>query len=80
MDIKALAKKHAIRRDVASPDFFEGALMGNGGLGLAVCTRPDAVALHLGRNSIWDIRIAEDHKAVVRVPLAAGECVRLQKG
>ena len=62
MDIQSLAKKHSIRRDVASPDFFEGAVMGNGDLGLVVCTRPDAVALHLGHNSIWDVRIAEDHK------------------
>ena len=65
MDILSLAKKHSITRDVASPDFFEGAVMGNGGLGLVVCTRPDALVLHLGHNSIWDIRLAEDHKGKV---------------
>lgn len=65
MNIQAIAKKHSILRDVASPDFFEGAVMGNGDLGLVVCTRPDAVVLHLGHNSIWDIRIAEDHKETV---------------
>ena len=62
MDIQAIAKKHSITRSVASPDFFEGALMGNGDLGVAACTRPDALVLHLGHNSIWDIRIAEDHR------------------
>ncbi|MBO4299027.1 MAG: hypothetical protein J5998_09520, partial [Clostridia bacterium] len=60
-DIVLIAAEHAIRRDVASPDFFEGALMGNGGLGVVVCTRPDAIVLHLGHNDIWDIRIEEGH-------------------
>ncbi len=36
--------------------------MGNGALGLVVCTRPDAVVLHFGHNSIWDIRIEEGHR------------------
>ncbi|WP_288267422.1 hypothetical protein [uncultured Methanobrevibacter sp.] len=54
-DTIKLAKKHSIRRDVASPDFFEGAIMGNGDLGLIVCTRPDALLMHLGHNNIWDI-------------------------
>lgn len=64
-DILSIAKSHSIHRDIASPDFFEGALMGNGDLGVVVCTRPDGIVLHLGHNSIWDIRIAEDHKDVV---------------
>ncbi|MBR6934844.1 MAG: hypothetical protein IKH41_05090 [Clostridia bacterium] len=61
-DTIKLAKKHSIRRDVASPDFFEGAIMGNGDLGLIVCTRPDALLMHLGHNNIWDIRIDESQK------------------
>lgn len=56
------AKEHNIFRDVPSPNFFEGALIGNGGLGVVVCTRPDAVVLRLGHNCIWDIRIDESHK------------------
>src|SRR5260370_38630687 len=43
-------------------DFFEGALLGNGGLGVVVTTRPDSVMLHFGHNNVWDIRIAENHK------------------
>ena len=61
-DIVSAAQKHAIARDVASPDFFEGALLGNGDLGVVVCTRPDGIVLHLGHNNIWDIRIAEGHR------------------
>ncbi|MBO4297821.1 MAG: hypothetical protein J5998_03400 [Clostridia bacterium] len=64
-DTVLMARKHAIRRDVASPDFFEGALMGNGDLGVVVCTRPDAIVLHLGHNDIWDIRIEEGHGSAV---------------
>jgi hypothetical protein len=44
-----------------APDFFEGALLGNGGLGAVVTTRPDAVVVHFGHNEVWDIRVAEDH-------------------
>ena len=35
-DILSIAKKHPITREIASPDFFEGALLGNGGLGVNV--------------------------------------------
>lgn len=61
-DILSIAKKHPITREIASPDFFEGALLGNGGLGVNVCTRPDAIVLYFGHNNIWDIRIEEGHK------------------
>ena len=61
-DILSLAKKHSITKELAAPDFFEGALLGNGGLGVVVCTRPDGIVLHLGHNDIWDIRIEEGHK------------------
>ncbi|WP_141692606.1 glycosyl hydrolase family 95 catalytic domain-containing protein [Paenibacillus pectinilyticus] len=61
MDTFEQARKHTIRYEGPAPDFFEGALLGNGGLGVVVTTRPDAVMLHFGHNNVWDIRIAEDH-------------------
>lgn len=56
------AKQHTLVRKGPAPDFFEGALIGNGGMGVVVCTRPDAVMLRFGHNDVWDIRIAEDNK------------------
>ena len=56
------AKRHAIERDRPATDFFEGALLGNGGMGVVVTTRPDAVVLYFGHNKVWDIRLAEDHR------------------
>jgi alpha-L-fucosidase 2 len=56
------AKQHALVRKGPAPDFFEGALIGNGGMGVVVCTRPDAVVLRFGHNDVWDIRIAEDNR------------------
>lgn len=56
------AKRHPIIQEGPAPDFFEGALIGNGGLGAVVCTRPDAVVIRFGHNNVWDIRIAEDNK------------------
>jgi hypothetical protein len=53
---------HPVVRERPGPDFFEGALLGNGGLGAVVTTRPDAVVVHFGHNNVWDIRIAEDNK------------------
>ncbi|HET6294388.1 MAG TPA: hypothetical protein VFG33_13480 [Kribbella sp.] len=44
-----------------APDFFEGALLGNGGLGAVVTTRPDAVVVHFGHNEVWDVRVEEGH-------------------
>src|SRR5690606_37898950 len=57
-----LAKKHALVYDGPATDFFEGALLGNGGLGVVVTTRPDAVVLYFGHNNVWDIRLAEDYR------------------
>ncbi|MEI6167085.1 MAG: hypothetical protein WCS52_07810 [bacterium] len=48
------------------PRFMEGALLGNGALGVVVCTRPDAVVLRFGHNNVWDIRIAEENWDKVR--------------
>lgn len=45
-----------------APDFFEGALLGNGGMGVVVTTRPDAIVLRFGHNNVWDIRIAENNR------------------
>lgn len=56
------AKKHAIQYDRPAVDFFEGALLGNGGLGVVVTTRPDGIMLYFGHNNVWDIRIAEKHR------------------
>ena len=56
------AKMHAISLDRPAPDFFDGALLGNGGLGVVVTTRPDAVVLYFAHNNVWDIRLAENNR------------------
>lgn len=53
---------HGLSWDGPTPRFLDGALLGNGGLGVVVTTRPDAVVLTLGHNDIWDRRIDESHK------------------
>ena len=55
------ARRHPVVSEGPTPDFFEGALIGNGGLGAVVCARPDAIAIRFGHNNVWDIRIAEDN-------------------
>lgn len=57
-----IASQHSIVRDSPSVDFFEGALLGNGAMGVVVRTRPDAIVIHFGHNNVWDIRISENHK------------------
>jgi len=61
-DPRQRAALHAIEMNKPAPDFFEGGILGNGGLGAVVCTRPDAVVVHFGHNDVWDIRIAEENK------------------
>ncbi|MBN2327352.1 MAG: hypothetical protein JXR73_09360 [Candidatus Omnitrophica bacterium] len=56
------AKLHPIAANHACVDFFEGALLGNGGMGAVVTTRPDAVVIYFGHNNVWDIRVAEDNQ------------------
>ncbi|MDB5126632.1 glycoside hydrolase N-terminal domain-containing protein [Mucilaginibacter sp.] len=56
------AKKHSLTIDKPAADFFEGALLGNGGMGVVVTTRPDAIVLYFGHNNVWDIRISEKHR------------------
>ena len=55
------ASRHPITCDKPAVDFFEGALLGNGGLGVVVTTRPDGVMIHFSHNNVWDIRVAENH-------------------
>ncbi len=55
------ARRHAIVRDIPTPNFFEGMLLGNGDVGVCVTVRPDAVGLHLGKEDSWDIRVSEEH-------------------
>ncbi|MFD0696642.1 glycoside hydrolase N-terminal domain-containing protein [Paenibacillus sp. GCM10027628] len=62
MNTQEKAHKHAIIYDRPAVNFFEGALLGNGGLGAVVTTRPDSVLIHFGHNNVWDIRIAENHQ------------------
>ena len=56
------AKLHPLTFNRPAIDFFEGALLGNGGMGVVVTTRPDGIVLYFGHNNVWDIRIAENHR------------------
>jgi len=56
------SRLHAIEHKGPAVDFFSGALLGNGGLGAVVTTRPDAIVVFFGHNNVWDIRIAENHR------------------
>ena len=77
-----IAKRHQILRDLPTPNFFEGMLLGNGDIGLCVTVRPDALGLHLGKEDSWDIRVSEDqdrkstrlnssHRPLSRMPSSA---------
>ena len=61
-DPQQRAGLHAIEMNKPAPNFFEGGILGNGGLGVIVCTRPDAVVLYFGHNNVWDIRVAENNR------------------
>jgi len=61
-DPQAQARLHTIEMNKPAQDFFEGAVLGNGGMGVIVCTRPDSVVIHFGHNDVWDIRVAEQNK------------------
>jgi alpha-L-fucosidase 2 len=61
-DPQQRAGLHAIEMNKPAPDFFEGGVLGNGGLGVIVTTRPDAVVLYFGHNNVWDIRLAENNR------------------
>ena len=61
LDASKIAKRHRIVRDLPTPNFFEGMLLGNGDIGVCVTVRPDALGFHLGKEDSWDIRVSEDH-------------------
>jgi hypothetical protein len=61
LDAVAIARRHKIERDLPTPNFFEGMLLGNGDIGVCVTVRPDALGLHIGKEDSWDIRVSEDH-------------------
>jgi alpha-L-fucosidase 2 len=56
------AKLHPITLYRPAINFFEGALLGNGAIGVVVTTRPDAIVLYFGHNNVWDIRIAQNNR------------------
>ena len=56
------AKKHPLVQNKPAIDFFEGALLGNGGMGVVVTTRPDGIVLYFGHNNVWDIRLSEKNR------------------
>jgi len=61
IDGVGIARRHRIVRELPTPDFFEGMLLGNGDIGVCVTVRPDALGLHIGKEDSWDIRVSEDH-------------------
>jgi len=60
LDAFLIARRHSIRRDQPTPNFFEGMLLGNGDIGVCLAVRPDALGLHIGKNDCWDIRVSEE--------------------
>lgn len=81
------AQHHPITLNKPAVDFFSGALLGNGGLGAVVTTRPDAVVIRFGHNNVWDIRVAEDHAGEIgtfaeifeRVRAIPSHCAKLEE-
>ncbi len=61
LDAVRIARRHRILRELPTPNFFEGMLLGNGDIGVCVTLRPDALGLHIGKEDSWDIRVSEDH-------------------
>src|SRR6185312_2902034 len=60
LDPVEIAGRHKIVRELPTPDFFEGMLLGNGDIGVCVTVRPDALGLHIGKSDSWDIRVSEE--------------------
>jgi len=50
------AARHAIFRDKPATSFFQGAVLGNGRMGVIVTTRPDSLKVYFGHDSVLDIR------------------------
>jgi len=61
LDSVEIARRHRLVRELPTPNFFEGMLLGNGDVGVCVTLRPDALGLHIGKEDSWDIRVSEDH-------------------
>jgi hypothetical protein len=61
LDAFQIARRHTIVRDLPTPNFFEGMLLGNGDIGVVATVRADALGLHIGKEDSWDIRVSEDH-------------------
>ncbi len=59
LDAFQIASRHTIIKELPTPSFFEGMLLGNGDVGVCVVVRPDALGLHIGKNDCWDIRLSE---------------------
>ena len=62
LDPLARAAAHPLIGGRPAVDFFEGPVLGNGGLGVVIRTRPDAVVAHFGHNNVWDIRVSEKNR------------------
>jgi alpha-L-fucosidase 2 len=60
------AKLHPIEMNKPAIGFFDGALLGNGGMGAVVTTRPDAIVIYFGHNNVWDIRVAENNREKIK--------------
>lgn len=56
------ASRHPLEMNKPAQDFFEGAVLGNGAMGVIVRTRPDSVFINFGHNDVWDIRVAENNR------------------
>ena len=61
-DPQAQAARHPIEMSKPAQDFFEGAVLGNGAMGVIVRTRPDSVFINFGHNDVWDVRVAENNR------------------
>ena len=61
LDAVSIARRHPITTDKPAMRFFEGAVLGNGGLGAVVMERPDAIVIAIGHNNVWDRRVDERH-------------------
>ena len=55
-DQVACAARHTIKRNQPAPEFLDGAVLGNGHMGVTVTTRPDSVKIYFGHNSVLDVR------------------------
>lgn len=65
LDGSTIARRHQIVRELPTPDFFEGMLLGNGDMGVCITVRPDALGFHIGKSDSWDIRVSEEHDSQV---------------